>query len=92
MVVISLDGTLVVQITEAKIVAYTVCSTRNAGVVVLIETCTEGSIFPVVGPAGQEVLHHRGSIGIEAHSTGIEAEQRLAGLRGFRTIACPLVL
>ena len=74
MVVISLDGTLVVQITEAQIVADTVCCTRDAGVIVLVKTSTEGGIFPIIGPAGQEVLHDESCIGIETHTTGIKAE------------------
>ena len=92
MIVITLDGTLVVQITEAQIIAHPVRCTRDAGIVVLVETRAEGGILPVVGPASQEVIHHRGSIGIEAHAAGVEAQHRLASLRGLRTVAGPLVL
>ena len=74
MVVITLDGTLVVQIAEAQVVADTVGSTRDAGVVVLVEACAESSILPIIGSAGQEVLHDEGSVDIEAHTAGVEAE------------------
>ena len=74
MVVVTLDGTLIVQVAEAQIVADTICCTRDAGVIVLVKTSTEGGILPIIGSAGQEVLHDESCIGIETHTTGIKAE------------------
>ena len=91
-VVIALDGALVVQISEAQVVVDTVGGTRDAGIVVLVEASAEGGVLPVVGLASQEVLHHDGCIGIEAHTACVEAEHRLSSLRGLRSGAGPLLL
>ena len=48
MVVITLDGTLIVQIAEAQIIVHLVGSTRDAGIVILVETSAEGGILPIV--------------------------------------------
>ena len=80
MIVVALNGTLVVQIAESHVVVDTVCGSRDTGVVVLVEAIAENGVLPVVGPACQEVFHHDGSIGIEAHASCIEAKQRLSCL------------
>ena len=69
-IIITLDSTLILLITERHVVAHTFTGTGYTGIVVLIDTGTESLVIPVMSFSSQEVSQH--SI-LQAQTLGINA-------------------